>query len=146
MIPLAQTSVERVFDSYPDLVRFHMIVLRDLIFATAQSLGLGATLTETLKWGEPSYASPSGSTLRMHWKPKDPEHYRLFFHCQTKLISTFRDLFPNDFDFEANRAIRLSLKSDPDFRKLATCIEMSLTYHLVKHLPRLGVPLPDTES
>ena len=138
MIPFSESSVEGIFDSYPNQVRPDLLALRDLVFTTAQQIGTEETLVETLKWGEPSYVCPGGSTLRMHWKTEDPDHYRIFFHCQTKLISTFRRLYRDDFHFEGNRAIRLELASDPDLRKLAHCIEMSLNYHAVKDLPLLG--------
>ena len=115
-----------------------MLALRDLIFTTAQKASVGNDLTETLKWGEPSYLCKTGSTVRIHWKQSDPEYYRIFFHCQTTLVSTFRELYPHSFDYEGNRAIRLELKQEPDLGKLEHCIELSLRYHTLKNLPRLG--------
>ena len=74
-----------------------MLLLRELIFATAAATpGVGA-LEETLKWGEPAYltsATRSGSTIRLAWKPARPEQYAMFFNCQTTLVDTFRTLFP----------------------------------------------------
>lgn len=138
MIPFSDHSVEEIFESYPKQVRSKMLALRDLIFTTAQKAGVGNDLTETLKWGEPSYLCKTGSTVRIHWKQSDPEYYRIFFHCQTTLISTFRELYPHSFDYEGNRAIRLELKQEPDLGKLEHCIELSLRYHTLKNLPRLG--------
>ena len=126
MIPFSDTHVEFVFDTYPDEVRSQMLAIRDLVFTTAQSLGLEKVLVESLKWGEPSYSCPSGSALRMDWKKKEPEHYRVFFSCQTVLIETFRTLYPNAFQFEGNRAILIPVKSDPDLVKLAYCIKSLL--------------------
>lgn len=138
MIPFSESSVEEIFNSYPEHVRPTMLALRDLVYTTSQRLEISNQLEETLKWGEPSYLSEKGSTLRIHWKESDPEYCRVFFHCQTTLISTFRDLYPSVFSFEGNRAIRLGVGDDVDLVKLGHCIELSLRYHELKHLPQLG--------
>lgn len=31
--------------------------------------------------------SKSGSMVRMHWKPSDGDHYRMYSHCQTNLMA-----------------------------------------------------------
>lgn len=94
-----------VFRMLHDLARTRMLKLRELIFNSGSELGLENTqIEETLKWGEPSYLSPKGATIRMGWNEKDPDFYQLFFHCQTSLIETFRTLFPH-LEFEGNRAI-----------------------------------------
>ncbi|MGJ8723702.1 MAG: DUF1801 domain-containing protein [Roseibacillus sp.] len=116
-----------------------MLAIRDLVFMTAQRMGFEQDLVESLKWGEPSYTCPQGSTLRIDWKEKAADYYRMFFHCQTNLVETFRKLYPQDFYYEGNRAIRVLATSEPDLGKLAHCVELSLNYHLVKHLPNLGV-------
>ena len=68
----------------------------------------------------------------MDWKQKDPDHYAMYFNCQTNLVETFRTLFPNDFKFEGNRALVFSLKDKIPRDTLALCINASLTYHLNK--------------
>jgi len=139
MIPFSEQSVLKVFDQYPELIQEKMYVLRDLIYTTAERIGMGSGLTETLKWGEPSYLCKTGSTIRIHWKEEDSEFYRMFFHCQTSLISTFRELYSGVFDFEGNRAIRFSIDKDPNLELLENCIEASLRYHLLKDSPHLGL-------
>lgn len=84
MIPFTESSVEGVFDSYPDYIRSRTLALRDLIFTTAQRLRIEKNLVETLKWGEPSYVCPGGATLRLHWKEDAPDHYRMFFPLPDK--------------------------------------------------------------
>ena len=116
-----------------------MFALRDLVFTTYQELELSAPLTETLKWGEPSYVCDSGSTLRMDWQEAEPDVCKVFFHCQTSLIATFRELYPDDFAFDGNRAIKLGVGNDIDLGKLGHCIGLCLRYHELKHLPQLGV-------
>ncbi len=139
MIPFSGDAVEQVFRSYPDSVRECMFALRDLVFTTASRLGLENELQETLKWGEPAYLCQSGSPLRMHWKENDPDHYRMFFHCQTSLVETFREVFPENFSYEGNRAICFLLGEEPDLERLALCVEAALNYHQVKDLDGLGL-------
>lgn len=42
-------------------------------------------IEETLKWGEPADMTKNGagSTIRLDWKPKHPDHYALYFNCKT---------------------------------------------------------------
>ncbi len=65
-------EVERVFAAYPEKVRHCLMVLREVILDVAKEDGIEC-LEETLKWGEPSYLSPHGSTIRFDWKPKTPK-------------------------------------------------------------------------
>ena len=37
--------------------------------------------------------------VRMHWKPSDGDHYRMYFHCQTNLVATFRELYPTELRY-----------------------------------------------
>ena len=68
----------------------------------------------------------------MAWKAKSPQRYAMYFHCQTKLVDTFRALFPNEFTYDGNRAIIFE-QSDVVLKKpLSHCIAMALTYHLNK--------------
>ncbi len=127
-----------VFRFYPAEVRPKMLALRDLVFETAARVGLSDDLKETLKWGEPSYICPAGSAIRMDWKESVPDCYRLFFHCQTSLIPTFRELYPDGFTFEGNRAIRFAVDGGVNPERLGHCIELALRYHSIKHLPLLG--------
>ena len=134
MTPFANPEVEAKFNTYPPKVRTKLLALRELVFQTAaNSIGVG-DIEETLKWGEPAYVTrnKSGSTLRMDWKKKAPDHYAMYFNCQTHLVETFRTLFPNDFRFEGNRALVFSLEGKVPRDALAVCINASLTYHLNK--------------
>ncbi|MFM2276553.1 MAG: hypothetical protein RL211_2425 [Pseudomonadota bacterium] len=99
--------------------------------SVADTEGVGA-LEVTLKWGEPAYLttqSKSGSTVRIAWKPKRPRHYVMYFNCQTTLVEIFKTLFPDDFEFEGNRAIVFEAKDRIPMRALAFCIAAALTCH-----------------
>ena len=86
-----------------------MLALRRLIFDTAKSTGGVGALEEALKWGQPSYLTPeskSGSTIRIDQVKSSPGQYAVYFHCQTDLVETFRELYP-ELSFSGNRAIVL---------------------------------------
>jgi hypothetical protein len=91
-------DVQDKFASYPEDVRPSLMRLRELILQVVRELELG-DITENLKWGEPSYSVKTGSPIRMDWKAASPQHYCLFFHCQTKLVDTFRELYSDTLVF-----------------------------------------------
>ncbi len=130
-------DVAEVFERYPKLAQQRLAAIRALIFDIAREESLGS-VTETLKWGEPSYIAKSGTTVRLGWKDKDPDAVRVFVHCQTRLIETFREVYPQAFEYEGKRAMRLKLSGRIPKTPLKHCLRMALTYHQVKHLPLLG--------
>ncbi len=62
-------------------------------------------LEETLKWGEPSYLTKGGITLRMDWKDRALDRYEMYFNCNTSLVDTFKEVYGDVFTFEGNRVI-----------------------------------------
>ena len=132
-------EVEKVFDAYPNDVRSKMLFLRQLVLEAAKEIDSVKNIEETLKWGEPSYLTKSGSTIRMDWKKSKPDQYAMYFHCKTKLIDTFKELYKDKFNFDSNRAIVFNIKDKISVNELKHCISLSLTYHNIKHLPMLGV-------
>ena len=95
-------------------------------------------LEETLKWGEPSYLTNGGSTIRIGWKKSRPDNYAMYFNCNTKLVDTFKELYSDLFEFEGNRAIVFHRNDAVPARAVKHCIELALRYHKIKHLPLLG--------
>ena len=138
MIKYPSDKVKAVFQNYPPQVKPQMLALRALVYDVADELGLD-DLEETLKWGEPSYLTKKGSTLRMDWKKKKPLQYALYFKCTSKLIVTIKEVYGDFFNYETTRAIVFSLEDKVPIEELKVCIRLALTYHTVKHLPRLGV-------
>ncbi|WP_378173229.1 DUF1801 domain-containing protein [Aquimarina sp. SS2-1] len=113
--------------------------LRNLIIETANGIKDITHLEETLKWGEPSFLTKKGSTIRIDWKEKQPDQYAMYFQCTSKLITTFRVLYKDTFRFEGNRAIIFSMQTNIPTRELKNCIAAALNYHSIKHLPTLGI-------
>ena len=130
---------ELIFSNYPDFVRNKMLFLRALIVESAKEINEITQLEETLKWGEPSFLTKTGSTIRMDWKPKTPQQYAMYFQCTSRLVETFKILFKNTFHFEGKRALVFQLEDEVPVVELKFCIKAALTYHKVKHLPTLGI-------
>jgi Domain of unknown function (DU1801) len=135
-IPPMPADVAEAFNAYPPAIRARLMAARRLIFRTAASIEGVGPLEETLKWGEPAYltAHKTGSTIRLGWKPSVPESYALYFHCGTTLIGSFRTLFADQFSFEGNRALLLSISDALPEKPLAICFAMALTYHRDKRV------------
>jgi len=125
------------FAQYPPQAKAALLQLRLIILEVA-ALESVSDFTETLKWGQPSYLAKNASTVRIDWSEKDPEHYRLYFICNTKLIATFKELYPNTFKYENNRVIAFDLSQTLPIAALKHCLSIALRYHKVKHLPLLG--------
>jgi len=127
------------FDNYPPKVRKKIEKLRKLIIEVAKDVEHINHLEETLKWGEPSYLAKKGSTLRMDWKAKKPDQYAMYFKCTSQLVPTFQSVFGELFTYEGKRAIVFQMNEKIPVVELKKCIQATLTYHKVKHLPMLGL-------
>jgi hypothetical protein len=131
---MKKSAALAIFDGYPRPVRAKLLALRKLILDTAKTIkGVGA-IEEALKWGQPSYLtsdSKSGSTIRIDQVKSVPDQYAVYFHCQTNLVETFRELYP-DLKYSGNRAILLDAKDKLPVAQLRHCLGLALTYHLSK--------------
>jgi len=131
-------QVAAVFSSYPEPIKSRLLALRRLILETARSTeGVGA-LEETLKWGKVSYLtteSKSGSTIRIDGIKSAPNQYAVYFHCQTNLVETFRELYP-ELRYGGNRSILLDASEEIPKEALRHCVGLALTYHLKKRKPK----------
>jgi len=123
--------------SYPDFVRDKMYYLRELVKETAAEIPEVIELEETLKWGEPSFMTKNGSTLRMDWKEKTPDQYQMYFKCTSRLVETFKLVFGNHFQYEKNRAIVFRIDQKIPLRELKKCVKAALLYHKIKEDLRL---------
>jgi uncharacterized protein DUF1801 len=127
-------AVDAVFNAYPKPIKARLLALRRLIFDTAKTTrGVGA-LQETLKWGQPSYLTTetkSGSTIRIDQVKSAADQYAVYFHCQTDLVATFRELYP-ELSYGGNRSIVLNAQDALPEPALRHCVGLALTYHLNK--------------
>lgn len=106
--------------------------LRSLIFETAAATEGVGPLEEALRWGEPSYLtnqSKSGTTIRIHWKPKRADRCAMYVHCQTNLVEQYRLRHGGVLEFEGNRAVLFDVNQPLPEQALRDCIQLALTYH-----------------
>ena len=136
---ITNPQFEEKLASYPDEIRDKMEFLRFLILETAEELEEVKQIEETLKWGELSFVTKVGSTLRIHWSTKNPEYYGMYFQCTSRLVDTFRLVFNDVFTFKGKRAIKFYKKQKLPVEELKACIKAALQYHKVKHLITLGI-------
>jgi hypothetical protein len=133
--PFESAQVAAAFRAYPDVLHEKLLRLRRLIFDTAATTpGVGA-LEESLKWGQPSYATTetgSGSAIRIDRVKSAPAQYAMYFHCQTDLVATFRELYPSELKFAGNRSVLFDRDDEIPIRALRHCIALALTYRLRK--------------
>jgi hypothetical protein len=135
----ANPTVKQKFKKYPKNIKPKIKHLRKLIIDVANSDETITEIEETLKWGEPSYLTKNGSTLRIDWKEKTPNQYAMYFKCTSKLGPTFKEIFGDLFKYENTRAILFDLDEEIPEDELKICISLALNYHKIKNLPRLGL-------
>jgi hypothetical protein len=130
--PSLPREVNRAIGALPAPIGKRLLQVRDLIFATAAADDSVGKLTETLKWGEPAYLteqSGSGSTIRLG-RLKDSDHAAILFNCKTTLVDTFRERFPDQFEYRQTRALLLPVAGKLPKQELSVCLSLALTYHL----------------
>jgi len=128
--PFADPAVADAFAAFDDGMRPRLLELRQLIFDTARRVKSVGPLSESLKWGQPSYAPKAprtGSPVRLGVADGSPA---LLFHCQTTLVVSFRQRHGKALRFEGNRAMLLEPSGRLPRKALVDCITAALTYHL----------------
>ncbi|WP_407272522.1 DUF1801 domain-containing protein [Radiobacillus sp. PE A8.2] len=139
MTTIENIKVLAVFEQYPKHMQSKLLYLRQLILDTATEIEAIDHVDETMKWGEPSYITKIGSTIRIGWKQSTPDQYAMYFNCNTKLVNTFKEVYRDLFKYEGNRAIVFAENDKIPTEDLKQCIALALTYHNRKHLPMLGL-------
>ena len=126
-------QITEKFASYPSNIRSKLLDLREIIFDVASKTKKVGNLEETLRWGEPSYLtteSKSGTMIRIN-KHKSEDQYAMYFHCQTSLVDTFREIYP-ELRYQGNRAIVFNDNEKIPVKKIKHCVSLALTYNLDK--------------
>lgn len=127
--PISNVQVALAFDSHPPEVRRRLLALRALVLAVAaQTEGVGP-LTETLKWGQPSYltqASRSGTTLRLH--SPNAQTCGLYVHCQCKVVDGARAQ-GLALIYDGTRGALLPLDHPIPEADVRAFVQLALTYH-----------------
>jgi len=126
-------AVAAVFAAFPERLRARLLELRALILDTAKATPCVGEIVETLKWGEPAYLPKTprvGTTVRVNALKGSADRYVVYFPCQTTLVETFRERYPETFRFQGNRAIVFAIGDRLPTKALRHCVALALTYHL----------------
>ena len=89
--PFVDMRVEHCFTNYSPDVLPAMLDLRELIFEVAKNDSRIGRLTETIRWGQPSYITEetgAGSTIRIDAVSED--EVAVYFICTSGLVEEFR--------------------------------------------------------
>lgn len=130
-------DIEQKFQQYPQAVADNLLRVRNLIVTTAEELNI-VDLQETLKWGEPSYISKTGSAIRFDWKSSSPENFYIYFNCKTVLIETIRELYGDELIYQGNRALVFKADQPLPVNALQQCFTLALEYKERRRMPLLG--------
>lgn len=128
MRPFEDPVISAAFDALPQDTRTGVLKLRELIFETAQELPKALPLQEALRWGQPAYLAPKGSTIRLGGHKS--ARFALFVHCQSRLMGEFTSAFPGEDRVDGNRAILFDSPDQIDKTRHGWLIARALTYHL----------------
>lgn len=131
MTPSLPDDIASVFAKFDPEFRQGIEQLRALIFDVASQSPAVGPITESLKWGTPSYQplqTKSGTPIRLGQHKSGG--FAMFTHCQTTVISDFQNEFPFEFRYEGNRAILFKDQNDIKPEVLRLFINSALTYHI----------------
>jgi len=62
----------------------------------------------------------------------------MYFHCQTTLVDSFKEMYRSKFEFVGNRSIVFGKDDKIPIKELSHCISMALTYYLNKKQARVS--------
>ncbi len=127
-------EVARIFANYQKPIQQRLLELRELILDVAKKTNGVGKLTETLKWGQPSYLTSetkSGTTIRIDKDNKFDRDYALYVNCKTSLIEHWREIYP-ELKYDKTRSVHFSANQPLPIAKIRHIIAMALTYHINK--------------
>ncbi|MEP2920237.1 MAG: hypothetical protein ABJP06_05890 [Sulfitobacter sp.] len=123
--------ITRTTALWPAEARLKFTDIRALILEAGARADIGP-LTESLKWGQPAWRPDrprKGSTLRLNWSDKLPRTLALFVDCKTTLAAEIFAAYPDDFQYESNRAMRMQLNAPLPKDAIAYLAHATFTYH-----------------
>lgn len=133
-----QTEISERIRDYPSAAQQRLVYLLRRIEYIANELGR-EQVTQSLKWGEPSFTVVGGTPVRFGWNPSFPDKVFLYVHCSSRVIDTLREVAPALSTLHGNRAIELPIDGPWPEAEVDTFLLLALDYHQRKHLPLLGL-------
>ncbi len=126
-------EIKAVYHRFPKPMQRKMFELRDIIFEVAKNNPKIGKITESLKWGEPTYETiktKSGSPLKIIYKTAMDANFSLAVMSSTNLIETFKEIYPKTFYFNGTREVIINSNKKIPRNEIYKCIELALTYNL----------------
>ncbi len=133
--PFLDSAVREKFEQHPDKLRKRLLNLRQMVFDVHAATPSCGELVETLKWGQPAYATErpkSGSPLRIDASGPEGKDTSLYFICTTTLVDDMRKHYEGELNFVGNREIHIPADEDLPEEALKHCMAMAMTYKLKK--------------
>lgn len=126
---MAETvDIETLLDARPEPARSALRRLHHLILETATATPGVGKIEQGVRWGQPSYLTPTGSTIRIDALKGARSRYALYVHCQTDLLASFRDIYGDALTYQGKRALVFDAAEPIDEEVVARCIALALTY------------------
>lgn len=124
-------AVAAAFDKFGEPERTRLLALRDLIYDTAAATPESGKIVESLKWGQPSFATVepvSGTPIRLGIPKGRGGTVALYVHCGTSLIDTFKSHYAGTLRFDGKRAVLFDVSKPLPSDAVRHCIALALTY------------------
>ena len=131
MQPLPTQLID-VIAPWPMPAQTHVHTIRAAILSAVADTPHVGPISETLKWGQPSWlteACKSGTTIRVAWTQAQADQIGLYLNCQTTLIATMREIYPDAFTYAGNRGLFSPLDAPLPTGPLDHVIRMAQSYH-----------------
>jgi hypothetical protein len=123
--PRAPDAVRDALAAAPVRAQAGLWALRALVLRVSAEEGIA--VTEGLRWGQPAFLAPRGSTILIG-VPKGAT-FALFVHCQTSLIRDFRAGPGAAMRFDGQRAVLFDTVDQIDAVALPFLIRRALRWH-----------------
>ena len=126
-------DVEATVATWPKAAQTKFAEIRRRIRLEAAQTPEVGPLTETIKWGEPSWlteATKSGTTIRVAWKPARADKIGVFVSCQTSIIETLREVYGDTLSYDGARGLLISLEAPVPENGLTHLIRLAQSYHI----------------
>ena len=126
----ANQKVAAAYAAFPQDSLAIAIALRELVLETARTMPEVGPVTESLKWGQPSYVVKKGTALRIA-VPKGGG-CGLYAHCQSGVIAHYAATVAGPDKIDGTRGVIFQTVDDVVPERLRLLIRHALTYHKAK--------------
>jgi hypothetical protein len=124
-------EIKKVYDRFPKEMKTKILEVREIIFEVGKNNNKINKITETLKWGEPTYQrdrSKDGSPIKINHKKTMENYFSISVISSTNLINKIKELYPKAFQFNGDREIIINANKKLPKTEIYHFIELALMY------------------